>query len=92
MHHLFWEQITSLVDKKRCVTRLAKLDLDGNILVLDGGFFSVHCKLEQLLKEAELNRKLTPVDLLFKYGKVYHVNLKDHSMITEVTKKVKNLE
>ena len=34
----------------------------------------IHCKLEQLLKKAELNRKLTPIDLLFKYGKVYHVD------------------
>ena len=51
-----------------------------------------HCKLEQLLKKVELNCKLTPVDLLFKYGKVYHVNLKDHSMITEVPKKVRDLE
>jgi transposase len=53
---------------------------------------SIHCKLEQLLKKAELNHKFTPIDLLFKYSKVYHVNLKDHSMISEVPKKVRNLE
>ncbi|MBC8521548.1 MAG: hypothetical protein ISS94_03065 [Candidatus Syntrophoarchaeum sp.] len=46
----------------------------------------------ELAKKAELNRKLTLVDLLFKYGKVYHVDLKDHSMITEVPKKVRDLE
>ena len=44
------------------------------------------------MKKVELNCKLTPVDLLFKYGKVYHVNLKDHSMITEVPKNVRDLE
>ncbi len=52
----------------------------------------IHCKLEQLLKKAELNRKLTPIDRLFKYGKVYHVDLGGHSMISEVPKKVRDLE
>jgi hypothetical protein len=33
----------------------------------------IHCKLEQLLKKAELNHKFTPIDLLFKYSKVYKV-------------------
>ena len=55
----------------------------------------------QILKKAEsrgyrlLNRthmKLTPIDLLFKYGKVYHVDLRDRSMVTEVPKKLKDLE
>ena len=31
------------------------------------------------MKKAELNHKIPPIDLLFKYSKVYHVNLKDHS-------------
>jgi len=52
----------------------------------------IHCKLEQLLKTAELNRKLTPSDLLFKYGKIYHVALGDRSMITGVPKKVRDLD
>ena len=41
---------------------------------------------------AELNRKPTPIDLLFKYGKVYHVDLGEHSMASEVPKKVRYLE
>ena len=44
------------------------------------------------MKKAGLNRKLTPIDLLFKYGKVYHVDLGEHSMISEVPKKVRDLE
>jgi transposase len=57
----------------------------------------IHCKLEQILKKGELNRKMTPIDLLFKYGKVYHVDLdhvdlEDRSMVTEVPKKVRDLE
>ncbi len=52
----------------------------------------IHCKLEQILKKGELNRKMTPIDLLFKYGKVYHVDLGDRGMITEVPKKVRDLD
>ena len=52
----------------------------------------IHCKLEQILKKGELNRKMTPIDLLFKYGKVYHVDLGDQSMVTEVPNKVRDLE
>jgi hypothetical protein len=52
----------------------------------------IHCKLEQILKKGELNRKMTPIDLLFKYGKVYHVDMGDRGMITEVPKKVRDLE
>jgi hypothetical protein len=44
------------------------------------------------LKKGELNRTMTPIDLLFKYGKVYHVDLGDRSMVTEVPRKVKDLE
>ena len=35
---------------------------------------------------------MTPIDLLFKYGKVYHVDLGDRSMVTEVPRKVRDLE
>jgi len=35
---------------------------------------------------------MTPIDLLFKYGKVYHVDLEDRSMVTEVPKKARDLE
>ncbi|RZB32634.1 MAG: hypothetical protein AEth_00312 [Candidatus Argoarchaeum ethanivorans] len=52
----------------------------------------IHCKLEQILKKSELNRTMTPIDLLFTYGKVYHVDLGDRSMVTEVPKKVRDLE
>ncbi|CAD6493300.1 MAG: hypothetical protein DIAAKJNI_00467 [Candidatus Argoarchaeum ethanivorans] len=51
----------------------------------------IYCKLEQILKNGELNRKMTPVDLLFKCGKVYHVDLENYDMVTEVPKIVRNL-
>jgi hypothetical protein len=44
------------------------------------------------LKKAGLNRKLTPIDLLFKYGKIYHGDPGEHSMIFKVPKKVRDLE
>ena len=52
----------------------------------------IHCSLEQLLKRGELNRQITPIDLLFKYSKVYHVDMGERSIITEVPKKVMDLE
>ena len=44
------------------------------------------------MKKGELNRTMTPIDLLFKYGKVYHVDLGDRSIVTEVPRKVRDLE
>jgi len=54
--------------------------------VVAGG---VGWRVEQPLKKVELNRKLTPIDLLFEYGKVYHVDLGEQRMITEVPKKIR---
>ncbi|HUV80436.1 MAG TPA: hypothetical protein VMW40_06405 [Candidatus Bathyarchaeia archaeon] len=82
---------------KRCSINADKIYLQDDESVFGHVFISflslyIHCKLEQLLKKAELNRKRTPIDLLFKYGKVYHVDLGEHSMISEVPKKVWDLE
>ncbi|NMX22099.1 hypothetical protein C5S30_06665 [ANME-1 cluster archaeon GoMg4] len=47
------------------------------------------------MKKAELNRKLaplTPIDLLYKYSKVYHFEMSGRGMITEVSKKVRDLD
>ncbi len=52
----------------------------------------IHCKLEQLLKKAELNHKFTPIDLLFEYSKVYHLEMRGRDTITEVPKKVRDLD
>ncbi|MCW3133044.1 MAG: hypothetical protein N2V78_01770 [Methanophagales archaeon] len=41
------------------------------------------------MKKAELNHKFTPIDLLFKYSKVYHLEIRGRGMITEVPKKVR---
>ncbi|MCK4398443.1 MAG: transposase [Methanophagales archaeon] len=91
------EVVEKMFDTYKTVLNADKLYLQDDESVFGHVFIAflslyIHCKLEQLLKKAELNHKFTPIDLLFKYSKVYHVNLKDHSMITEVPKKVRDLE
>jgi len=91
------EVVEKMFDTYKTVLNADKLYLQDDESVFGHVFIAflslyIHCKLEQLLKKAKLNYKITPVDLLFKYGKVYYVNLKDHSMITEVPKKVMDLD
>ncbi len=91
------EVVEKMFDTYKTVLNADKLYLQNDESVFGHVFIAflslyIHCKLEQHLKNAKLNHKFTPIDLLFKYSKIYHVNLKDHSMITEVPKKVRDLE
>jgi hypothetical protein len=91
------ETVEKMFDTYKTVLNADKIYLQDDESVFGHVFISflslyIHCKLEQLLKKAELNRKLTPIDLLFKYGKVYHVDLGENGMISEVPKKVWDLE
>jgi len=45
-----------------------------------------------LLTKAKLSHKITLIDLLFKYSKVYHLEISGRGMITEVPKKVRDLD
>ncbi len=45
-----------------------------------------------MLKKAELNRKISPMDLGLQYSKVYHLEIGDRELISEIPKKVKDLE
>ena len=47
---------------------------------------------KEMLKKAELNRKMSPGDLLLQYSKVYHVRIGDRTLISEVPKKVRDLD
>ena len=49
-------------------------------------------KFEEGTKKAEINHKFTPIDLLFKYSKVYHLEMRERGMIAEVPKKVLDLD
>jgi hypothetical protein len=53
---------------------------------------TVPCKQEQHLKKAKLNHKFTPIDRLYKYGKVYHFEMSGRGMITEVPEKVMDID
>jgi transposase len=51
-----------------------------------------YCKLELLLKKAELNKKMTPVDLIFEFSKVYHIDFGKIGRVMEVPKKIRDIE
>ena len=91
------ETVEKMFDTYKTVLEADKIYLQDDEGVFGHVFISflslyIHCKLEQVLKKGELSRKMTPIDLLFKYGKVYHVDMGDRDMITEVPKKVVDLE
>ena len=86
------ETIEKMFDTYKTVLEMDKIYLqdDESFGYVFISFLSlyIHCKLEQILKKGELNRNMTPVDLLFKCGKVYPVDRGDRSMVTEVPKRV----
>jgi transposase len=49
-------------------------------------------RLELLLKKAKLNKKMTPIDLLFEFSKVYHIDFGENGRVLEVPKKVREIE
>lgn len=46
-----------------------------------------YSKLEAILKKADLNKKMTPIDLLFELSKIYRVDFGINGQVTEVPKK-----
>ena len=91
------EVVEKMFDTYKTVLNADKLYLQDDESVFGHVFIAflslfIHCKLEQLLKKAKLNHKFTPVDLLYKYGKVYHFEMGGRGMITEVPKKVMDLD
>jgi len=51
-----------------------------------------YSKLESILNKADLNKKMTPVDLLFELSKIYHVDFGMNEQITEIPKKIRDIE
>lgn len=91
------EKVEKMFDTYKTVLNADKLYLHDDESVFGHVFLSflslyAYCRLEQQLKKAKLNRKLSPIDLLQKYSKVYHIETKKSSIITEVPKKVKDLD
>ncbi len=91
------ESVEKMFDTYKTVLDADKLYLQSDEGVFGHVFISfislyIHCTIENLLKKAGLNSKITPIDLLHKYGRVYHIDLKEADLITEVPKKVRELD
>ena len=52
----------------------------------------VYCKLLKVIKKADINDKFSPIDILLKYRKVKKIEFDEVEVITEVPKKVRELD
>ena len=91
------ERVEKLFDAYKNVLDADRLYLQDDESVCGHVFISflslyAYCKLEEMMKKAELNRKMSPGDLLLQYSKVYHVRIGDRTLISEVPKKVRDLD
>jgi transposase len=91
------ERVEKLFDAYKNVLDADRLYLQDDESVFGHVFISflslyAYCKLEEMLKKAELSRKMSPRDLLLQYSKVYHVKIGDRTLISEVPNKVRNLD
>ena len=91
------EQVEKLFDAYKSALSADRLYLQDNEAVFGHVFVSflslyAYSKLEMALKKAELNSKISPTDLLFEFGKVYHIDLGGQEVITEVPKKLLDIE
>ena len=91
------ERVEKMFDTYKNVLDADRLYLQDDESVFGHVFISflslyAYCKLEAMLKKAELNRKMSPMDLLLQYSKVYHMEIGDHGLISEVPKKLRVLE
>jgi hypothetical protein len=91
------EQVEKLFDAYKSALSADRLYLQDNESVFGHVFVSflslyAYLKIELALKKAELNNKYSPKDLLFEFGKVYHIFLGEQEVITEVPKKLLDLE
>ncbi len=65
--------------------------LFGHIFI---SFLSLYgyCKLQKLLREAGLLKKMSPMDLIEEFSKVYIVKIGNKEIITDIPKKVRELD
>ena len=91
------ESVEKMFDTYKSTLSADKLYLQDDESVFGHVFIAflslyAYCKLELLLKKAGINRKMTPGDLLFEFGKVYHINFGESGKIMEVPKKIRDIE
>ena len=51
-----------------------------------------YCKILKALKKADINNKFSPTDILLKFRKVKNIDFGEKNVITEVPKKVRELD
>jgi hypothetical protein len=91
------ERVEKMFDAYKNVLDADRLYLQDDESVFGHVFVSflslyAYCWIENLLKKAELSHKLSPTDLLLQYSKVYNVCFGTTSVLSEVPKKVRDLD
>lgn len=91
------ERVEKMFDAYKNVLDADRLYLQDDESVFGHVFVSflslyAYCKIENMLKKAGLSHKLSPTDLLLQYSKVYNVCLGATSVLSEVPKKVRDLD
>jgi hypothetical protein len=91
------ERVEKMFDTYKNVLDADRLYLQDDESVFGHVFISflslyAYCKLENMLKKAKINRKMSPMDLMLQYSKVYHIEIGDRTIISEVPKKIMDLE
>jgi transposase len=91
------ERVEKMFDTYKNVLDADRLYLQDDESVFGHVFVSflslyAYCRLEGMLKKAGLSRSMSPTDLLMQYSKVYHVEIGNRALISEVPKKVMDLE
>ncbi|MCR3884878.1 transposase [Methanotrichaceae archaeon M04Ac] len=91
------DRVEKLFDAYKNVLDADRLYLQDDESVFGHVFISflslyAYWKLEAMLKNAKLNRKISPTDLLLQYSKVYHIKIGKRTLISEIPKKVRDLE
>lgn len=91
------ERVEKLFDAYKSALSADRLYLQDNEAIFGHVFVSflslyAYIKLELALKKGEMNSKISPTDLLFEFGKVYHIDLGEQEVITEVPKKLLDIE
>jgi Transposase DDE domain len=91
------EQVEQLFDSYKSALSADRLYLRDNESVFAHVFVSflslyAYSKIELALKKADLNSRFSPIDVLFEFSKVYHYDLGGREQITEVPKRVLDIE
>jgi signal peptidase I len=91
------ERVEKLFDTYKNVLDADRLYLQDDESVFGHVFISflslyAYSKLEAMLKKAGLNNKMSPIDLLLQYSKVFHLEIGDQGLISEIPKKLRDLE